>query len=217
MALSLEELTEPVSKDEQLTTLLELATLAGFPATAWNEGDVPRTLLEIEAETLSRLTVLVSLIAKGGLLDKAEDDWLTLLARSVFDVERLATVRTRGDAILACIPTAGPYTIAVGAMVASDASGKQFRNVTGGTLTAGGTLTLSWEAEVGGAAYNIPAGTLTILKTPLAGVTISNPVVPPATTWTRSSARAARRSGRRSDLGRRPTATCSGRPPRAPR
>jgi uncharacterized phage protein gp47/JayE len=185
MALSLAELTKPVTKDEELTTLLELATLAAFPATAWQPGAVPRTLLELEAETLSKLSELVAAIAKGGLLDQAEGDWLTLLAASVFDVTRLAAIKTRGTVEVVCAVGAGPYTIQFGQLVATDASGKRFRNtnVVPANLTSGGTKYFDFEAEVGGAAYNIPANTLTILLTPLAGVTINNPVTPPETTW----------------------------------
>jgi phage-related baseplate assembly protein len=183
MALSLEELTKVVSKDEELTTLLELATFAGFPATSWQSGAVPRTLLELSADRGSKLSELVAAIAKGGFLDRAEGDWLTLLAKSVFDETRLAAVKTRGKVVLTCAPAAGPYTISIGQLVASDASGKRFANIDGGTLAAGGTLTLTFEAETGGGAWNIAALTLTILLTPLAGVTINNPIDITLGTW----------------------------------
>lgn len=183
MALSYDELTTPPTEDEQLTTLLELATLAGFPATSWQSGSVPRTILQILATALSTLAALIRDIGRGGLLDEAEGDWLDLLARSLFNEERIAAVRTRGQATLTCNAAAGPYTIAIGQLVATDSTGKEFRNVTGGTLASGGTLNLVFEAAEPGAAYNLANNTLTILLTPLAGVTIDNPAVPPSTTW----------------------------------
>lgn len=183
MALSLAELVKPVSKDEQLTTLLELATLAGFPATSWQSGSVPRTLLEVLAEQLATMSELIAAIAKGGLLDWAETDWLSLLTDSLFDVRRLAAVKTQGTGVLSCSALAGPYTISVGQLVATNAAGKQFRNITGGTLASGGTLELTFEAEVAGSVYNLGVNTLTILLTPLAGVTIDNPVIVSLGTW----------------------------------
>lgn len=182
MGLSYKELTQPSTEEEMLTLLLELATLAGFPATSWQEGAVPRTLLEIEKTILVELQELVAEIGKGGLLDEAEGDWLDLLAISAFDEERTAAVRTRGLATLLCSALAGPYTIAVGQLVATDGA-RRFRNTTGGTVASGGTLQLTFEAEEPGAAYNIANGDLDTLLTPLAGVTITNPAVPPATTW----------------------------------
>ena len=100
MALSYDELTTPPTEDEQLTTLLELATLAGFPATSWQPGSVPRTLLQIEATTLVELATLIASIGKGGLLDEAEGDWLDLLAESLFDEEKDAVAILKWKEIL---------------------------------------------------------------------------------------------------------------------
>lgn len=182
MPLSYKEVTQPSTEDEMRTLLLELLTLAGFPATAWQDGSVPRSLYEVEATVLVQLQELIAEIGKGGLLDEATGDWLALLAISLFDEERVAAIKTQGLATLACSALAGPYTIAVAQLVATNGS-KRFRNTTGGTLVAGGTLQLTFEAEEAGAAYNIGSGTLTTLLTPLAGVTISNPALPPGSTW----------------------------------
>lgn len=184
MALSYAELIEPVTKEQQLATLLQLATLAGFPATSWQSGSVPRTLLEIEAEVGASIANTVREIALGGMIDEAEGDWLTLLCASVFQVERIEAVKTAGQATLTCSALAGPYTVAVGAITATNAAGLQFSNTTGGTLPSGGTLDLTFQAAEGGAAYNLAVNTLTIMLTPLAGVSLDNPAVPPSSTWT---------------------------------
>lgn len=181
MALSYAELIAPVSKDDELRTLLELARLAGFPATSWQPGSVPRTLLEIEAEALATKANIVRQIALGGLLEEAEGDWLTLLVASTFQEQRQPAVRTRGLATLTCSPLAGPYTINVGSITAANAGGRMFRNITGGVLPSGGTLQLTFEAEHPGADWNIGANTLNRMLTPLAGVTLNNP--DPGTGW----------------------------------
>src|SRR5690606_696186 len=59
---------------------------------------------------------------------------------------------------------------------------RRFTNLTGGTLSLGGTLDLSWEAEEPGDDYNLANGTLTVMVTPLAGVTVANPD-PGTGTW----------------------------------
>lgn len=183
MALSLAELVKPVSKDQELITLLELCTLAGFPATSWQPGSVPRTLLEVLAQMLSSMTELTAAIAKGGFLDWAESDWLTLLADSLWDLRRIAAVKTRGTMVLTCSALAGPYTIAVGQLVVTNTVGRRFRNIVGGTLPAGGTLELAFEAESAGADWNIGSLSTLTLLTPLAGVTITNPVIVALGTW----------------------------------
>src|SRR5690606_5508813 len=54
-------------------------------------------------------------------------------------------------------------------------TGRTFRNTTGGTLNAGGTLTLQWEATLAGSQHNVGNGQVTTLVTSRAGVSISNP------------------------------------------
>lgn len=183
MATSYAELIQPVTEDEELTTLLELATLAEFPATSWQSGSVPRTLLELAAKRGATLANLIREIALGGMLDEATGDWLTLLAASVFDVQRLPAVRTRGQVVLTCLPTAGPYTIAVGQITVADISGHLYTNTIGGTLAAGGTLTLTFEATIAGSDHNVGNNALTRMLTPLVGVTVNNPLIVGSTTW----------------------------------
>lgn len=184
MALSYAELIATPSKNEELRKLLELMTLAGFPATSWQAGSVGRTMLEIEAEALTEVSATIRQIALGGMLEEAEDDWLTLLASSVFQVERFPAVRTRGLVVLTCSPLAGPYTVSVGSITAATASGNLFRNVVGGVLPSGGTLALTVEAESPGASYNVGSGQITrIIGGAMAGVSINNPVVSGSSTW----------------------------------
>ncbi len=175
MAATLEELLTVPTSDENLAAYLTQATAAGFPATSWQSGSVPRTLLEIEATTHAALRESIREIASGGLLDLATGGWLTLLAASQFDLARTAAVKTQGLATLTAAAGAGPYTITARTLWISDASDRRYTNATGGTLSTGGTLQLTWEAEYGGAAYNVANGAITTMVTPLAGVTVANP------------------------------------------
>jgi uncharacterized phage protein gp47/JayE len=90
---------------------------------------------------------------------------------------------TQGTIVLTAAALAPPATINADDLVASTESDITYRNKTGGTLKPGGTLELMFEAEVAGAGGNVAPNTITILKTALAGVTISNPVLPAGTSW----------------------------------
>lgn len=147
---------------------------SGMPATSWQAGSVPRTLIAAQAEVSADLNTAQRAIADGGFLSSAAGDWLTLLADEQWDVQRDDAVATIGIATLTD-GGGGPYTPAVGALIASDSSGNQFRNITTGTLALSGTLALRWKAVETGAGYNIGNGSLTTLVTALAGVTINNP------------------------------------------
>ena len=172
-------LTEKTSATYQAEMLVDLADPAvvggtGLPTTSWQPGSTPRTLIATQAEVSADLNLAQRSIAKGGFLDYAEGDWLTLLADQVFGVTRDAPVATIGIATLTDAG-GGPHTIAASQLLAKDASGREFRNITGGTLTLSGSLALRWQAVAVGDTSNIGNGTLTTLVTALAGVTIANP------------------------------------------
>jgi uncharacterized phage protein gp47/JayE len=148
-----------------------------FPVDSWREGDVARTLVEIDAQALSDLTALVVAITQGGFLHQASASWLTLLASEVYGLTRNAAVATRGTVRLTATAEAGPYTIAPGQLRVASTSGLRFQsaNTTNVTLVRGGTLDLVVQAESPGAAYNVANSTITTMLTQLAGVTCNNP------------------------------------------
>lgn len=155
-----------------------------FPVTSWRQGDVARTLVEIDAEALSNLGTLVAAIAKGGFLRSASGSWLTLLAREVYAVERNPAVATKGSVVLTDAASAGPFTLAPGQIRVASGSGLRFQstNLTQLTLPQGGSLTITVQAEQPGAAYNVANGTITSLLSVLPGVTVNNPD-PGSGTW----------------------------------
>jgi phage-related baseplate assembly protein len=185
MALTFAQLTQVVTKDEALQTLIDQATALGFNTTSWQSGSTPRTMLEVFVYVYAAASVVVSGIASGGLNSTAEGDWLSLLASSHYKNTRRAAVTTQGTMVLACSALAGPYTITAGQLVVADtATGQTFRNqAAGGSLTSGGTLSLVFEAETAGAAGDIATGATLELKTPLAGVTVTNPVGGSVDSW----------------------------------
>ncbi|MBI2392826.1 MAG: baseplate J/gp47 family protein [Deltaproteobacteria bacterium] len=182
MAVTLQSLVRPLSRDDVRKTVFGLLKLAGFPVTSWDAASVPRALVEAFSASLSDLSATVANIARGGFLGLAQGDWLTLLAAEIYSVDRRDAVFARGHARLTD-SVGGPFTIMPGQLWAASKAGLRFNNVTGGTLPLGGKLDLLWQAESPGAAYNVPSGDLTTLLTPLPGVSIENLSLPSLGTW----------------------------------
>lgn len=150
----------------------------GFPVTSWASGGVARTLVEGFASLVADARVAIMLVAKGGLLDEAERAWLTLLAKSAFDLERILATFAVGEVTLTESAGSGPHTVTAGQMIVGrNGSGstpaRRFVAVTGGTLNPNGTLTIRVKAEEPGTAYNLAHGEIAYLFTPIPGVTVA--------------------------------------------
>lgn len=172
MALNLNDLLTPPTEDELLEQFLGVLAAAGFPITAWYVGGVARTLAKLAAKGLYSVSQLVSAIAAGGFNSTAAGAWLTRLAREVYENDRRPAGFAVGTFTLELSSAlAGPYTITAGQLWLSY-NGRRYRNTSGGTLTYPTPLTLAWQAESPGAAYNLPDNAFT-LDTPLAGASIT--------------------------------------------
>jgi uncharacterized phage protein gp47/JayE len=175
MTLSLSDMTTPDTKLQAQDTLLAFLELQGFPVSSWQPGSVPRTLIEGEAEAYADLTTLVALIARGGFLDTAEGDWLTLLARDIYGLERQPAIQTRGTIRLVDDGGIGPVVLAPGDVIVTDSTGLRFRNVGAGTLPFASEIDLLFEAEATGSKYNLPNNIPWQLVTSLPSVNVLNP------------------------------------------
>lgn len=184
--VALTDLVKIATKDEVLDTLVGFLKLGEFPTTSWASGSVPRELVEKFALLGSNWSSLVSKIAKGGLLELAEGDWLTLYAASSYGLIRNDAVFAEGEIVFTDAGGA-PITWAAGDLIAESTTGTRFVNTTGGTLNAAGTLTMSFRAESAGSAYNATDNTITTLATPVAGVTLTNAPIGSTGTWLTTS------------------------------
>lgn len=173
MTLSLSDLLAGASTDDVVATQIALAQAAGFPATSWQPGSVPRTFFELAGLSGADLTRLIAAIASGGFLDFAEDGWLDLLAQQLYNLTRKPAVYTQGGLILTDESGIGGVVISDVGQVWVEAAGLRYRNVTTGTLVNGGTLQLVWEAEFSGEAGNLPDGVAFELVTSLPGVSVA--------------------------------------------
>lgn len=168
------ELLTPKTREQVLTELLTALQGQPYPLSDWYPGAVGRTLIEIDSAVLADLYAFLPEIAKAGFLAYAEGGYLDSLVESHYDDSRKPSTFARHILRLTDVDGLGPYTIAPNQLYASTPDGKRFNNLAGGTLPLSGTLNLEFRAESPGAAYNVAAGTITQLLTPLPGVTVTN-------------------------------------------
>lgn len=157
-----------------------------FATSSWQPGSVPLAFTMMEANILADLTSTLAAIARGGYVSNqpgvsgASGPWLDLVGQAVYSLTRNAAVTAVVNVVLTAAAGAGPYTIQPGqltvAQTASLATTSPLRyvNMGGGTIPQGGILTLSFQAESPGAAYNVADASITSLLTSLPGVTVSN-------------------------------------------
>jgi phage-related baseplate assembly protein len=175
MAITLLQIQTPVTEDEALDFILQQLTDLGFAARSWQQGSAGLTMSTIFARVYSNTTELIAAYSFQGFNDTASADGLTAFSDSQYDNQRIAATKTQGT-IRHTNASGAPHIVTASQLTAEDENlGLTYRNTTGGTIPAGGTLPLTYEAETAGAASNVPVGTITILNTPLNGVTITNP------------------------------------------
>lgn len=175
--ISLASLLIQETKDAIFSAALGIASAIGLPVTSWQTGDPTRSLYLVLSEKLETLETIVVGFISSGFLDYASGDWLTVLAKQVYNVDRPAasyattteTLTNSGGGIFEIGP--GDLTFK------NSATGKTYHNTTGGTL--GGTpatLSLAVEADEAGSASSAGAGEIDTLVTTLLGVTCTNAI-----------------------------------------
>lgn len=180
MALSVEQLINPINREQALSVIVEVLQGLGISSPlSWQAGSLPRTFLELAAEIYSDISETNAALARARFNSLSTGDWLKLLSTNHYDNTPNAARATQGRIRLTAAASApGPFVLAVGdVVVRHPATGFTYRNVTSGTLLAGGTLDLVFEAEVAGADRNVQSDTITALVTNLSGVTVTNSVV----------------------------------------
>lgn len=145
-----------------------------LPTTSWHAGSTVRTIVEKDGEANEDFALAIQNVAKGGFLSTAADLWLDLWLEEMYDLTRTAGVAAQHACLLTDSASTGPHNIVAGQLVASTATGLRYSNVNGGTLLSGMTLSLTFQAEQRGTAYNVDVGVINQLLTSLPGVSISN-------------------------------------------
>lgn len=177
---TLTQLLNPPSTNDLLVKIVGMLSAQGFSATDWETDSDGRVILQVEAQTLADLWQAVYNVAKGGYLDTAEGNWLTLLARSQYELERNPATYTKGLFTLVTDLGVGPYTFNAGDLVVSsfDLNGNQviYRSTNNLPVIAnpGTSVNIEVTADSPGARFNIASNSPLKNNTPRPGLEVRN-------------------------------------------
>jgi phage-related baseplate assembly protein len=173
--MNLSDLTTPPTSDEVKTSIYDKLAGYGIDATAWKPGAWMRTIIAVVAVVFAGLWSLVASVAASGFLTLSTGDWLTLVARYVYGVERDTGSFASGN--LTFDNASGfVYTGNAGDLTALNPTTlKTYKNTAPYTIGAMATgVVIPFQAvELGGASTST-TNTITALATPLTGVTVTN-------------------------------------------
>lgn len=178
---TLANLIVAAARDALYSTMLSAASALGLSTESWTPGDPTRTLFDVTARMQEAYEAGTVAAIKAGFLTLATGDSKTLVARYVYNEERVPATYAECTCQLS---NAGvlPYTWDPDDLIAVDpVTGATFRNSTGGTLLGGGTLDLTFIAEEAGTDSNAGIGDIDTLATPIAKITITNTTAAAAT------------------------------------
>lgn len=174
MSYSLAELTTPLTPDEVEDAIYKALGVRGAKTTAWKLGSAVRTLIAGTSIILSGFSELAAAVASGGFLALASDDWLTLVARYVFGVERQTGTFATGPATLTNTSGSNYTGGADDLIVQNSTTGKEYRSIGAWSVAPFSTADIDVRAVEVGADSTSPPGDIDTLVTTLGGVTVSN-------------------------------------------
>jgi len=182
MTIPLSALLAPESADQIEQRALDLLELAGFQVTAWQDGSAPGAIIRWASEVLADVWIAVFFVASGGYGRTARGPALEMWGEDRFGLDKNPATTAVGKILLTDVG-GGPHSIAVGGVVITTASGRQYTNTDdgGGTLAVNSTLELTFQAAEAGGVYSVPNGTAFSLVTDLPTVTAATSVQPSGT------------------------------------
>lgn len=164
MATPIKELVKDLTKEDVLQDFVDIGVALGIPADTFVDGDPGYGLLAILSEWIADLwNKYVVPAIRAGFLDFAEGAWLTLAAALTFETDRKDKAFA-GTKLYAENRGGGFYTLNPGDIRVQNATGRTFRSVTGGTLTAWSgsgpypKVLLDFQADEAGSDSNTPVG-----------------------------------------------------------
>lgn len=174
MALPIDELIEPLSKDQIEGTIYDLLAAVGVSTTNWKRGGFLRTTIAIVAAIIAGLTTLVAAAIRGTILEYATGVWLTVLAYFVYGVTRIEATFAEGEVTLTNAG-GGEYLLGPGELVLKNSTtGKAYKNLERIELIGVGSVTARVRAAEAGSASSADPGDVDDFVTPLLEVTVTN-------------------------------------------
>ncbi len=164
-----------MTREEIADSIYGIMADLGLPVTSWQALAPIRTVTASFAQKLSDFSFIIAELIRAGFLDYATGEWLTILAKAVYSVDRGEATFAVGSVELVNTSgaTYGPF--AAGTFhVANEATSKTYNNDDLFSLGPGATIDIDITAdEAGSDSSSGPLG-IDVLATPLLGVTVSN-------------------------------------------
>ncbi|MFC5846745.1 baseplate J/gp47 family protein [Deinococcus petrolearius] len=177
--MALSDLIRPRSREQVVQRMLTVLSAgqgsvdpANFAPTNYVPGDPLRTLLELAGEGISDVERTQAALAAAGYLSTAEGAWLPELTLSQYGLARQASVFARGTGRF--VATEAQAVTMPAGMIVGTASGLKFFTLVPAAIPAGTYADVPIRAEQPGAAYNVPINAITVLHTPLPGLSVTN-------------------------------------------
>lgn len=173
---TLDELITPLTSDQVRLSIYRVMATVGVNTTSWKPGAVVRTMVSASSIVMAGFSQLTANVARSGFLELSAGQWLTLVARYVYNVERISATFASGVVTLTNAG-GGVYILDPGDLIVGNVStGKTFRNTDAFTLGALSTLSVNVEAVEAGSGSTSSPGAITTMETALLGVTCANAV-----------------------------------------
>lgn len=176
--MALIDLIRPRSREQVVARMLDVLAAGrglpanSFPLTNYISGDPLRTLLEIAGEGISDSERMVTGLGENGYLATASGPWLDVYTESQYGVARQPSTFARGLIRFYATPISAIQVPA--GMILGTLNGLKFLSAEAVTVPPGGYADVEIRAEGPGNAYNVLSGTITIIHTPLPGLSASN-------------------------------------------
>lgn len=174
MALSIQQLLNPPTRQETADWLKQTLTDLGLATTGWQPSRMQLQMLNAFASLTSGAGELAANLARNGFNSFASGAGLTLYALNRFDNTQDVAQKAQGPMTFTNSSTT-PYVQAAGAIVLTDSLGVRFQNFEDVTIPGSGAVDVEMIAQLAGASGNIGNGATLTLVTPLAGVVVTNP------------------------------------------
>lgn len=177
--IALSDLITPMSTDQAQQTMIDgLVALGITSAPNWPKGAVSRSVLRVFAILFAAFTILIAGLASAGFRDLASGSWLTLWAKSVYNVTRPLATAAAGTVRISNAG-GGSFTYGVGQVtVKNSATGVTYTNTAGFTLAAGpGTyVDVLVSSTITGAKSSSAPGAIDTLVTTMLSCSVTNSV-----------------------------------------
>lgn len=172
---TLQELTTPLTVAEVKAAIYSAIEALGVKTTSWKPGAVARTIIAGNAIVLSAFSTLQQRLAQSGFLELSTGDWLIVVAKEVYDVDK--NLGTFASGIVKFDNTAGGvFSFGIGdVVVLNSTTGQTYRNTEAFTLAAFEVnKNVAFQAiEIGADSTSAP-GDIDALETTLLGVNVTN-------------------------------------------